>query len=66
MTVPLERAVAFDRARQLLLDLCSPGATPRMPFVVRRRARAILKHFPDESSVERLCAAAPEIVSRDF
>lgn len=66
MTVPRERTIAVDQARRLLLDLCSTAITPRVPAVVRRRARAILKHYPDEWHIEQLCARAPEIMSRKF
>jgi len=46
MTVPNERTLAVLRARDFLIDLCSPKTTPRVPKAVRQQASRILKHFP--------------------
>lgn len=46
MTLPFERAIAVNNARQFLLDLLDSKRTPRVPRAVRLRARDVLKHYP--------------------
>ena len=68
-----DATVALDGARDELIDYeqrrakeCETQAATDLPAVVRRRAAAIPKHYPDQFDVERLCARAPDIVSRKF
>lgn len=46
MTLPFERAIAVNNARQFLLDLLDSKRTPRVPRAVRLRARDVLRHYP--------------------
>ena len=46
MTLPDERRRAIEAAGEFLLALQDPKQTPRVPRVVRRRARAVLRHYP--------------------
>lgn len=46
MTLPDERTRAIHAARELLLDLLNPAATPRVPRAVRKRAGSVLRHYP--------------------
>jgi len=66
MTLPHERWLAVQNARAFLLDLLDTKATPRIPRLVRQRARAILKHYPSSCDVtksEQLAEPA-DILSR--
>ena len=66
MTAPRERAIALELAYTLMRDLCDSSVTPRVPLVIRRRSRAILKHYPSPIDIEMLCERAPEVMSRKF
>jgi len=46
VTLPDERTRAVHAAREFMLDLINPEATPRVPAEVRKRAHAVLRHFP--------------------
>lgn len=45
MSLPREEANALDAAFQFLLDLSS-GREKRIPNATRKRARAVVKHYP--------------------
>lgn len=60
--MPDERYRAVERTEQFLIDLCSTGRTPRVPRAVRDRARSLLRHYPSSFDLERLAAAAPEVI----
>lgn len=66
MTMPDERYRAVSQARDLLFDLCVPSVTPKVPGVVRDRARAALRHFPTIHDLDRMSEAAPEVVSKKW
>jgi hypothetical protein len=51
-------------ARQFLIDLLSPKATPKIPKIVRESARAALKHYPQVYELEDLRKACPEILGK--
>ena len=46
------------------MDLCNSQHTPRVPKLVRETARAMLRHYPSDYELDRLCAAAPEILQQ--
>ena len=48
----------------MLEELCDPGKTPRVPAIVRERARAALRHYPTELDVEQVAAACPEVIDK--
>jgi hypothetical protein len=48
MTLASERENALLWAREFLRELLDPKKTPRVPREIRRRARSVLKHYPDE------------------
>jgi len=48
MTVPVERTNAVINTEQFLLDLLDPHKTPRVPSVIRERARSLLRHYPSK------------------
>lgn len=64
MTTSEERYRALKNGAKLLEELCDPGKTPRVPGIVRDRARNILKHFPTDHDVEKLSESNPELLGK--
>jgi hypothetical protein len=62
MTLPDERYKAIKQGKKLLEELCDPGKTPRVPSLVRDRARTALRHFPNDFEIDTLAAKCPEII----
>lgn len=62
MTLPDERFRALLRGKKLLEELCDPGKTPRVPGIVRDRARSALRHFPSDYDFDRIADKCPEIL----
>ena len=46
------------------MDLCNSQHTPRVPKLIRDTARSMLRHYPSDYDLDRLCAAAPEILQQ--
>ena len=46
MTLPDERYRALKQGKKLLEELCDPGKTPRVPSIVRDRARQARRRRP--------------------
>lgn len=61
MTLPDERYSAVMRAKQLMEDLLSVQKTPRVPKIIRQRARGVLRHFPSEWEMKRAAESAPDV-----
>lgn len=67
MTLPDERYRALKQGKRLLEELCDPGRTPRVPGIVRDRARAALRHYPSEYELDRMAISCPELLdSQEF
>jgi len=64
MTLPDERYRALKQSKKLLEELCDPGKTPRVPSIVRDRARGILRHYPTEYDLERIAEQSPEMLEK--
>jgi hypothetical protein len=64
MTLPDERYRALKQGKKLLEELCDPGKTPRVPSIVRDRARGVLRHFPSDYELERLADQVPELLDK--
>lgn len=62
MTLPDERFRALKQGKKLLEELCDPGKTPRVPSIVRERARGVLRHYPSDYEFERLAENSPELL----
>jgi len=62
MTLPDERYRALKMGKKLLEDLCDPGKTPRVPGIIRERARSALRHYPAEYEMERIGNSCPELL----
>lgn len=64
MTLPDERYRALKQGRKLLEELCDPGRTPRVPSIVRDRARGALRHYPSEHELELIAETCPEYLDK--
>jgi hypothetical protein len=64
MTLPDERYKALKQAKKLLEELCDPGRTPRVPSLVRDRARGALRHFPNDFELDTLAENCPELLDK--
>jgi hypothetical protein len=65
MTTAEDRYRAIKQSRKMLEELCDPGKTPRVPSMVRDRARSILKHFPTDYDLDRLSENSPELLEKN-
>lgn len=61
MTVPSERTRALIHAYELLKRLQDPQETPRVPRWLRGHAKALLRHYPDYSSIQFAHKALPHL-----
>ena len=64
MTLPDERYRALKQSRKLLEELCDPGKTPRVPSIIRDRARTILRHYPMDMHLESFAENSPELLEK--
>lgn len=64
MTTPDERLRALKQGRKLLEELCDPGKTPRVPSIIRDRARSILRHYPYDIDLDTLAENSPELLEK--
>jgi hypothetical protein len=64
MTLPDERFRALKQGKKLLEDLTDPGKTPRVPSIVRDRARGALRHYPSEYEFEQMADNCPELLDK--
>ena len=55
MTLPHERVNAVNQTRRFLYDLLDPKVTPRIPRNLRLRALSLLRHYPTEYHMDRVC-----------
>lgn len=65
MTLPDERYRALLQAKKLIQELTDPGKTPRVPGIVRDRARGALRHFPTEWELEKMADNSPELLDTE-
>jgi hypothetical protein len=61
MTLPDERYRAVKAAEKLLMDLCDPTKTPRVPKLIRQRAAGVLRHYPGDWDWDRVSRSCPEV-----
>jgi hypothetical protein len=64
MSTAEDRYRAIKQSRKMLEDLCDPGKTPRVPSIVRDRARSILKHFLSDFDLDSLAENSPELLEK--
>lgn len=64
MTLPDERYRAVISAERLLRDLCDRTKTPRVPRIIRDRARAVLRHYPGAWDMDRAAQEIPHVFTK--
>jgi len=64
MTTSDERYKAIKQSKKLLEELCDPGKTPRVPSLVRDRARTALRHFPNDWEIDTIADKCPELIDK--
>ena len=64
MTLPDERYRAIKQGKKLLEELCDPGKTPRVPSIVRDKARAALRHYPQDWEIDSMAEKCPELLDK--
>jgi hypothetical protein len=65
MTLPDERYRALKQGKKLLEELCDPGKTPRVPGIVRERARGVLRHYPSEYEFQMMATNSPDLLNSE-
>ena len=65
MTTTDERFRALKQGKKLLEELCDPGKTPRVPSIVRDRARAVLRHYPMDYEFETMAKQCPDLLDTE-
>lgn len=66
MTLPDERYRSLIQTRKFLFDLMSSSETPRVPKIVRQRARSLLRHWPDTYHLELIAEEMPDHFSKSM
>lgn len=64
MTLPDERYRAIKQGKKLLEELCDPGKTPRVPSIVRDRARGALRHYPNDYELDTMAEQCPDLLDK--
>jgi hypothetical protein len=64
MTLPDERYRALKQGKKLLEELCDPGRTPRVPSLIRDRARAALRHYPNDYELDTIADKCPDYLDK--
>jgi len=66
MTLPDERYRSLVRTKEFLIELMSSQDTPRVPKVIRQRARSLLRHWPDNYHLELMAREMPEYFAKEM
>lgn len=66
MTLPDERYRSLVRTKEFLIELMSAQDTPRVPKVIRQRARSLLRHWPDNYHLELMAREMPEYFAKEM
>ena len=64
MTTSDERYRALKQGKKLLEELCDPGRTPRVPSIVRDRARGALRHYPSDYEIDKIADECPNLLDK--
>ena len=64
MTMPDERYRAIKHGKKLLEELCDSGRTPRVPSMVRDRARGVLRHYPSDWDIDTMAEKCPDMLDK--
>jgi hypothetical protein len=66
MTLPDERYRSLVQTKKFLIELLSPHQTPRVPKIVRQRASALLRHWPDDYHLEMMTQDMPSHFAKEM
>lgn len=66
MTLPDERYRSLVQTKRFLKELLSPHMTPRVPKIIRHRASALLRHWPDDYVLEDMTELAPQYFAKEM
>ena len=66
MTLPDERYRSLVQTKKFLLELLRSDLTPRVPKIVRHRARGLLRHWPDDYHLERMTEEMPQHFAKEM
>lgn len=66
MTLPDERYRSLVQTEQFLESLLDPRLTPRVPRVIRQRARGLLRHWPGTYYLDKIPDALPDDFARSI
>ena len=64
MTTAEDRYRAIKQSRKMLEELCDQGKTPRVPSIVRDRARSILRHYPSDFDLDTIAENSPDLLEK--
>ncbi len=59
MTLPDERYRSLVQTKTFLMVLMSPHMTPKVPKDIRKQARWLLRHWPDDYHLEMMTIDMP-------
>ena len=62
--MPDERYRALKQGKKLLEELCDPGKTPRVPSIVRDKARGALRHYPSDYDLDTMATQCPDLLDK--
>ena len=60
MTLADERHRSLIETKKFLMELQSPRMTPRVPKIIRQRARSLLRHFPEDYHLHMMTVDMPQ------
>ena len=66
MTLADERYRSLVQTKKFLMELLSPHATPKVPRVIRERARSLLRHWPDDYYLEKMTIDMPSDFAKEM
>lgn len=65
MTLPNERLRALKWAKQFLWDLLDRQKTKRVPLAIRKMARSIAKHYPNDYELDEIADKCPKLLEKE-
>lgn len=66
MTLPDERYRSLTQTREFLIQLMNSKDTPRVPKIIRQRARGLLRHWPDSYHLELMTKEMPQHFAKEM
>jgi hypothetical protein len=63
MTLPDERYRAVVQTEKFLKEILT---TPRVPKIIKDRARSMLRHYPNDWDMERAAEGAPDVFQKQM